>query len=146
MTLLTVLSPLLLIFIFGFCILLLVLSRSLEVSPFATTFWHVHSYIFAAATCFGPCCSSSGGMYNYCWKLLHLLLIYVHLSEKSIEEQTSYIVRRHLQTRHFVQIDDFPFCHRSHLLTPRCPEKKATEVNLLLFLASASCCAYYQGY
>jgi hypothetical protein len=41
-------------FIFGFSILLLVLSRLLEVRPLAITFQDVYLYIFANATCFGP--------------------------------------------------------------------------------------------
>jgi hypothetical protein len=49
------------------------LSRLLEESSFATTFqWCLFYilYIFAA-TCFGPCWPSSGGIHNYFRKFLH---------------------------------------------------------------------------
>jgi hypothetical protein len=42
------------IFISGFCVLLRVLSRLLQVPPLTTTFEDVYSYIPATATCFGP--------------------------------------------------------------------------------------------
>jgi hypothetical protein len=46
--------------------------RSRMQNPKIKTFQDVYSYILATATCFGPCWPSSGGIYNYCWKLLHL--------------------------------------------------------------------------
>jgi hypothetical protein len=56
-------------FIFGFCILLRLLSRLLEVPSLATILKDVY---FIAATCFGPCWPSSGGIHNYFQKLFHL--------------------------------------------------------------------------